>query len=113
MLDEFSELLILAYFKEYKDDYSLFELKELLGVSFESLDNGLEELIHDEQLCLNDRNLLSLTHKGRIRLMDSGMENYSFKQDNTHDNCEVEKWPLTKPYCVHDFAKFKWRGSEK
>ena len=113
MLDEFTMLLILAYFKELKEDYSLSELKELLGVSLETLDENIEELLNNGILHINEKSLISLTHKGRIVLMNSKMENYSFKSDIYDSELLKETWPISKPYSVHKFKRFKWRGSEK
>lgn len=110
-MDEYIRLLILAYFKEFKEEYNLVELKEKIGISFNMLDNYISELIESDKLYYK-HNMLSISQKGRIQLMNSELENYSFCNDLEKEFLN-EKWNIEKIYCVHEFSKKKWRGIEK
>lgn len=111
-MDDYLELLILAYFREVGEEYSLYELKEIIGVSIKQIEEMVDALL-DEKLLMYQNYLLTLSIKGRNKLANSEMENYSFKSDNYIIMNKRERWPLEKPYPIHDFLTNKWRGSEK
>ena len=98
-MDEYISLLILAYFKEFKEEYNLTELKEKIGISFNMLDNYICELVEEEKLHYK-QNMLSVSQKGRLELLKSDLENYSFCND-LEGGFSDEKWSIEKIYCVH------------
>ena len=73
-MDDFVKMLILAYLKEKKANYSLIELHELLGVSMSKLDDYLDELFDSKLVMYNEKTLLSLSFEGRILLLNNKME---------------------------------------
>lgn len=111
-VDEYMELLILAYFKQYGQNYSIFDLKEKIGVSLAMLNTILDNMIEKDILCINN-NLLVITQSGRMFLGNSEMETYSFLEDNFQVINNIEKWPIDKVYPIQGFTKNKWRGSGK
>jgi predicted methyltransferase len=111
-VDEYIELLILVYFKEYGQNYSIFDLKEKIGVSLAMLNNVLDNMLEIGILCINN-NLLEITQSGRVLLGNSEMETYSFCEDNFPISYNIEKWPIDKVYPIQGFSKNKWRGSGK
>lgn len=44
-MDEYMELLILVYFKQYEQNYSIFDLKEKIGISLAMLNTMLDNMI--------------------------------------------------------------------
>ena len=111
-MDEYIELLILAYFKEYGQNYSIYDLKEKIGISLAMLNTILDNMIEKDILCI-DNNILVITQSGRILLGDSEMEAYSFLDDNFSATNNIIKWPIDKVYPIQGFSKNKWRGSGK
>ena len=67
-MDDYLELLILAYFREVGEEYSLYELKEIIGVSIKQIEEMVDALL-DEKLLMYQNYLLTLSIKGRINLL--------------------------------------------
>lgn len=111
-MNEYLKLLILAYFREKDKDYSLQELSTLIGVNLIMLDNILEDLFEKQFLLYKER-MIILTHKGRLKLMNSNLEEYNFSMDNFENEFEGEKWPIDRPFYVHRFSEKVWRNSCK
>lgn len=111
-MNEFVELLILAYFREYKTRYSASDLAYKLGVTLDLLNSYIEELLEKEELFIN-RNMILISKKGRLVLDNSDMENYSFDSESYLIDGVKEKWPKEKVYPIHSFSKNKWRGVGK
>jgi len=111
-VDEYIELLILVYFKEYGQNYSIFDLKEKIGVSLAMLNNILDNMIEIGVLSINN-NLLEISLSGRVVLGNSEMETYSFCEDSLPVTYNIEKWQIDKVYPIQGFSKNKWRGSGK
>ena len=110
-MDEYIELLILAYFREFHKEYDLTDLKNKIGISYTMLDEYLSKLVDEQKLKYID-NLLRITKEGRIALMNSELESYSYSQE-LEQIYSSEKWSLDKIYCVHKFGDKKWRGNRK
>ncbi|MCC2816744.1 hypothetical protein LK537_05495 [Lachnoclostridium pacaense] len=110
IMDEYVKLLILAYFKEFNGRYNLEKLKEKIGISFNMLDNFIGELVENSELSYKN-NMLSITQKGRLKLINSEMEDYSYSI-NLENEYSNSRWSIEKIYTVHEFSKKKWRGSE-
>lgn len=111
-MDEYMELLILAYFKQYGQNYSIFDLKEKIGISLAMLNTMLDNMIEKNILCISS-NLLAITQSGRLLLANSEMETYSYLEEDFQVIYNIEKWPMDKVYPIRGFSKNKWRGSEK
>lgn len=111
-MNEYVELLILAYFREYMARYSASDLAYKLGVTLDLLNSYIEELLENKELCINE-NMISISKKGRLVLANSDMENYSFDSESYLINDGKEKWPKEKVYPVHGFSKNRWRGGEQ
>lgn len=109
-MDNYVECLVLAYFKQFGQEYSLYDLKDKMGISMGLLNEILDGLFQRGLLEYRD-NLIGLSLSGRIALSSSELEDYLFDEENYLDNEEVIKWPLNKVYVVHGFSKKKWRGS--
>ncbi len=110
-MNEYVELLILAYFREYRTSYSASDLAYNLGVTIDLLNSYLEELLEKKVLCINE-NMISISKEGRIVLENSDMENYSFDSESYLIDGGKERWPKEKVYPVHGFSKNKWRGGK-
>ncbi len=111
-MNEYVELLILAYFREYSTRYTASDLAYKLGVTIELLNSYLEELLEKKELCIKE-NMISISKEGRLVLENSDMENYSFDSESYLIDSGKEKWPKEKVYPVHGFSKNKWRGGGK
>ncbi len=110
-MNEYVELLILAYFREYKARYSVSDLAYKLGVTLDLLNSYLEELLEKKELCINE-NIISISKEGRLVLGNSDMENYSFDSESYLIDDGKESWPKEKVYPVHGFSNNKWRGGK-
>ena len=104
-MDEYVELLILAYFRNYQKSYSLTELKDSLGISFGQLDGYLEQLQAERKLLFCDH-MLQIAQEGMTQLLTSGMSNYGLQMDEHDREREIDVI-----YKVHRFSKKKWRGN--
>ena len=69
-MNNFHQDFILAYFKENIYEYSFSHLAKNLGVSRLIIDEYIDQLITDGCLQYNDNKMLSLTLKGRLRIMN-------------------------------------------
>lgn len=67
-MESFHHLLVLAYFKEKKTQYSIAELTELLGASIDHVEELLTELMSTGYLAYNE-GLLQVTEKGFTKLI--------------------------------------------
>lgn len=106
-MSDFIQLIILAYFKEYKSNYSIVDLSNRIGCSIGKTMEYLENLINKE-LLIYESDLLRLTLKGRITIFENSMDNYSFEQ-NTLNGDRIENLTVEQVYCPHEFSKEKWR----
>lgn len=102
-MDEYNKLLILAYFKEYRENYSFSEIKRHLGITNMYLYTLLNQLISDELLIYKEY-LLTLSLKGRIYIMNNNMDWFKFIEI-PDTNINENKWPIDKPYIPKNFSK--------
>ncbi len=110
-MDRYVQLLILAYFREIKTEYQLTDLREKIGIPFHMLDDYIDEMIKAAMLQY-DNNMIRLSEKGRLELLHSEMEDYSFTND-LEEAFTGKKWEIDNIYCVGKFSQKKWRGSKK
>ncbi|QOX65113.1 hypothetical protein FRZ06_18065 [Anoxybacterium hadale] len=103
-MDEYLRLLMLAYFKEKKEKYSLYELRKNLGIAESYTLELINQLLEDGLLEIKN-NLLSLSHKGRIFLMNNSLDWFSFEIEPMEQLFFHERWPLDKPYAPKNFSK--------
>ena len=109
-MSEYIKLLILAYFKQYKKEYSFSDIASRIGLSEIQVSEYISDLIND--ICIEYKDdLLQLTLTGRNRLADSYLENYEFDA-NIESLFTEEKWEINKVYVPHEFSKKRWRGSK-
>lgn len=107
---EYIELLILSYFKNHSEEYSLQKLRSLLGISFSQLDEIIDEMISNGLLIYDDF-ILRISFEGRIKLMKSSMERYEqVSEIEIREQLLKEPWPIDKPYMVKRFSRKKWRN---
>ena len=74
-MEEYIELLVLTYFRDHTEEYSLSELREMIGVSLKQLDEIIDRMICEKKLIYED-SMLRISFDGRIMLIDSSMEDY-------------------------------------
>ena len=108
--DEYIELLVLAYFKQYKQHYSYADIASKVGLSEAKVSAIISGLLEKNQLAYID-DLLGLTVSGRIKLSSSYLENYVFDA-NIEIFFEKERWPINKVYVPRSFSEKKWRGKK-
>ena len=77
-MDEFIEMLILAYFKTHPTDYSFQALAGLLGLSVKKTTACVQELLDQGYLAYSD-SLLALTLKGRGRIQNEAADYCRFQ----------------------------------
>lgn len=97
----FRKVLILQYLRKKGPDYLIHEIKDELGLTYYGISTLLEEMLEEGLLVYND-NVLQMTFKGRIRLQNSGMEEFNNNKNE----------PVTQDsdmYIMKKFSKAKWR----
>lgn len=108
-MDEYLKLLLLSYFKSHTDEYDLIELNRQIGMPFAQFMDFIDTVV-DEGLIAYSNYKLTLTFKGRMKLLHSQMEYYC-EVDNIECLFFDEKWNINTPYLVRTFSKKKWRDS--
>lgn len=110
-MEEYIELLVLTYFRDHTEEYSLSELREMIGVSLKQLDEIIDRMICEKKLIYED-SMLRISFDGRIMLMDSSMEDYHIvNEEEINSRLLKANWPIDKPYFVSKFSKKKWRNA--
>lgn len=110
-MDRYVQLLILAYFREFKTEYNLTDLREKTGIPFHMLDDYAEEMMKAAMLQYED-NMICISETGRLELMYSEMEDYSYIS-KLEEVFSGKKWETDKVYCIRRFSEKKWRGNKR
>ena len=108
--NEYFELLVLAYFRQYKNEYSISDISNNIGISEIFASDLILDLVNKGELKYND-DLLRITVKGRNRLCNSSLESYSFDADLGSIFLN-KRWDKNKVYVPHEFSKYRWRGKK-
>lgn len=111
-MEEYVELMILAYFKQYGPNYSVFDLKNKIGISLVLINDIIDRMIEKEMLRVHN-SLIEITQYGRIYLSRSDLESYSFWNDDYKINSSIKQLPMQQIFPVKEFSKKKWRGGNK
>jgi predicted transcriptional regulator len=90
LMDEYVKLLILAYFKINQEEYSFRDLAKMLGTTFERLDVSIESLMNTGKLEYKDH-LLRLTQKGRLTIMNKGVDYFNFDEKSIPTRIDPSK----------------------
>jgi predicted transcriptional regulator len=77
-MNDFQRGYILAYFKDHQQDYSFYALANSLGISVSVIDDLICELIEENQLVYNSDNMLVLTPRGRLTILNEQVDFLSF-----------------------------------
>lgn len=80
-MNDFQREYILAYFKDHRQDYSFYSLANNLGISVSIIDDLISELIKENQLAYNSDNMLVLTPRGRITILNDRVDFLSFDEN--------------------------------
>ncbi|MBQ8617345.1 MAG: winged helix-turn-helix domain-containing protein [Clostridia bacterium] len=100
-MDEFVYELILAYFKDKKDEYSFRELASDLGLSVSSVTKYIQDLISYGDLEYVN-SMLCISLQGRVRIQNKPVDYFTFNYETAElevDNIAPRKqWPLDKVY---------------
>ena len=80
-MDDFQRGYILAYFKDHQQDYSFYALANNLGISVSVIDDLISELIEENQLAYNSDNMLVLTPRGRLTILNDRVDFLSFDEN--------------------------------
>lgn len=64
----------LVYFMKNRKQYSYLELARQIGLSLESVDEIINELISEGMLAYNEKHMLSLTETGRFEILNQREE---------------------------------------
>jgi hypothetical protein len=75
---DFKKMLILSYFFQFKSDYLLSKLQEILGLTSFQLENRITDLI-EHNLLEYKENLLSITPKGVQFVLSKNIESFPFE----------------------------------
>lgn len=98
-MDEYKQLIILAYFKENYKTYDIYELMKLMGMSFKEVNNHINNLIDKRLMCfIND--YLILTKIGEKFLVEKNMDAFSFNQTPVEHK---KKMSINEIYVPKDF----------
>lgn len=80
-MNDFQRGYILAYFKDHQQDYSFYALANNLGISVSVIDDLISELIEENQLAYNSDNMLVLTPRGRLTILNERVDFLSFDEN--------------------------------
>ena len=80
-MDDFLSGIILAYFKNRKYEYSFTALAESLGIPIPKIDDTIDRLLQEELLVYDESHLLSLSEKGRLKILNQKADSISFSRD--------------------------------
>lgn len=80
-MNDFQRGYILAYFKDHQQDYSFYALANNLGISVSVIDDLISELIEENQLAYNSDNMLVLTPRGRLTILNDRVDFLSFDEN--------------------------------
>ena len=80
-MNDFQRGYILAYFKDHQQDYSFYALANNLGISVSAIDDLISELIEENQLAYNSDNMLVLTPRGRLTILNDRVDFLSFDEN--------------------------------
>lgn len=79
-MNDFLSGLILAYFKNRKHEYSFAALAESLGIPVSRIDDTIDCLLREEMLVYDESHMLSLSAKGRLKILNQKADNISFSE---------------------------------
>lgn len=85
---DFRYNLVLIYFKTFKDIYNYSDLVDLLGLTYNQVDNLVKAIINDGFLKTDERKIISVSDKGNDLLIKNGfseLEIGSLYDDNLID----------------------------
>ena len=80
-MNDFQRGYILAYFKDHQQDYSFYALANNLGISVSVIDDLISELIEENQLAYNSDNMLVLTPRGRLTILNDRVDFLLFDEN--------------------------------
>lgn len=80
-MDDFLSGIILAYFKSHKNEYSFMGLAESLGIPISRIDDTIDYLLQEEMLVYDESHLLSLSAKGRLKILNQKADSINFSQN--------------------------------
>ena len=80
-MNDFQRGYILAYFKDHQQDYSFYALANNLGISVSVIDDLISELIEENQLAYNSDNMLVLTPRGRLTMLNDRVDFLVFDEN--------------------------------
>lgn len=80
-MNDFQRGYILAYFKDHQQDYSFYALANNLGISVSVIDDLISDLIEENQLAYNSDNMLVLTPRGRLTILNERVDFLSFDEN--------------------------------
>lgn len=80
-MTQFRKGYILSYFKNHQENYSFSDLASKLGLSVSEIDAIISEMIDDTQLEYNTENMLVLTQKGRLAILNEQFDYISFSDE--------------------------------
>ena len=80
-MNDFYRGYILAYFKDHQQDYSFYALANNLGISVSVIDDLISELIEENQLAYNSDNMLVLTPRGRLTILNDRVDFLLFDEN--------------------------------
>lgn len=106
----FTQLIILSYFKEYQINYSINKLAIEIGCSLSQTSEYIIGLITDGYLKY-ENNLLRLTLRGRNILVENDMDSFAFNVNNDL-LFESKKMDTNEVYVIKDFSTKRWRGQK-
>ena len=80
-MNDFQRGYILAYFKDHQQDNSFYALANNLGFSVSVIDDLISELIEENQLAYNSDNMLVLTPRGRLTILNDRVDFLLFDEN--------------------------------
>lgn len=103
-MTDYTKILALSYFKQYRQSYVLSDLMKILGIDAVRLDKLITKLM-EEDLLIFDEYLLRITEKGLCLIISKNMQGYN-ELDNEYLNPKIKPdkaWSLDKPYVPKKF----------
>jgi hypothetical protein len=103
-MKNYASLIALSYFNQYKDNYVLSDLIQILGMTMKKFDDLLSELF-SKQYIEYRKNLITITESGTSILVAANMYHYD-NDDHEYATLHIDKKaaiPIDQPYVPDRF----------
>lgn len=110
---DYRDILIIFYLNSVKENYIYADLINLLGLTYEQVDNRIEELIRSNYLKINNKMVIELDMLGKQELIKKGFFDFNifelYKKKDSFFLLKTEYLGFNDIYIPKNFEK-KFQG---